>query len=283
MSNKNKMNDDPTASLVMKWAEQLYLKGAAQRFMKSIDLSAGNDIYEKCAKVCKWYQQVIINRKYLIKQLIEKEFKYSDPVQLIICGSGKTPLALELLEEYEDNIYRVFELDKHCLREKKEIYKAVAPELVKKIRFIKLDIITENVLNILRKPKNEFQEKAKTIILLEGVSYYLAKKELRKIIQCFSGASQKSVFIIEYLLPQHCINIQRRKIVSEIFNTVKQSLMIKDLTCYTHCELRDTFKQFKGTLKGHYSMRYMEQQRLGKNIYFNTNQSWWIEIVCGDC
>lgn len=90
---------EPTAVCVMKWAMKLYRDGIVLQFMNQLDLSTGENFFAKCNGACNWYEEVILNRKFLINHLIEQRLAAAESeYQLVFPAAGKSPLALELLE-----------------------------------------------------------------------------------------------------------------------------------------------------------------------------------------
>src|SRR5512139_1419942 len=132
---------EPTAALVMDWARDLYQTGSASAFYARLDLSAGHLMREECDRICPWYPEVMMNRKWFIRHLasimVSRAF---GPCQVILLAAGKSPLALELLESYPEKIAAVFETDIAGMEEKKQLYHEVAPDSARKIRSVPADL-----------------------------------------------------------------------------------------------------------------------------------------------
>jgi len=69
----------PTAALVMRWALPFYEKSPALRFAEQLDLSGGEQLYSGCSAICPWYGEVIQNRKYFMKKIIERPLDILKP------------------------------------------------------------------------------------------------------------------------------------------------------------------------------------------------------------
>ncbi|HLB72332.1 MAG TPA: hypothetical protein VJJ51_14910 [Candidatus Methanoperedens sp.] len=107
----------------MRWSERSYNEGTALQIINQLDLSSGDDLLDKCNAVCSWYDEVILNRKYFIKQLIEQQLAASEHEnQLVFLAAGKSPLAAELLSKYSSRIDLVCEIDISGMNEKKKLY-----------------------------------------------------------------------------------------------------------------------------------------------------------------
>src|SRR5512138_3113305 len=109
----------PTAALVMLWSGDLYRTGRPARFRENLDLSAGLDLKQRCDRVCPWYHEVILNRKWLISRRAARFIrKAGTPCQVIIPAAGQSPLALELLDSCSGKITSVIETDVAGMEEK---------------------------------------------------------------------------------------------------------------------------------------------------------------------
>lgn len=276
---------EPTAALVMLWAIKLYKlynDEAIIQFINHLDMSSGEDLFAKCNAVCSWYEEVILNRKYFIKHLIEQQLNATERErQLILLAAGKSPLSLEILISNSSKVYRIFEIDVSQINEKKELYDMVSPEYSEKLKCITADITSSSILNILNKSENEYRHDIPSIILMEGVSYYLSKQELENIIASFQS-EKKNIFIIEYLVPYRCVNQKRRFIPKQIFKIIQEYSGLNYITCYTKDELKRFFREKDGDVMASYSMVDMEFTRTATNTYFKKPSDGWVECVIGE-
>jgi len=80
----------------MRWALPFYEKSPAQRFAEQLDLSGGEQLFSGCSAICPWYGEVIQNRKYFMKKIIERPLDILNPSQLLVLATGQSPVALEL-------------------------------------------------------------------------------------------------------------------------------------------------------------------------------------------
>jgi len=265
----------------MRWALKLYNEVPILRFVHQLDLSSGNTLYDKCHSVCNWYDEVILNRKSFIKHLIEQELcAAKQEYQLVFLAAGKSPLPIEILLTYSSKVYRVFEVDVSGMEEKKRLYLELFPEFLEKLKCIDADIASTDILGVLDSPDFGYRHDLPSIILMEGISYYLRKQELKNIIASF-GWEKESIFIIEYLVPYQCVGRARRSIPKEIFKIIQDDCGLDGITSYTKEELRSLFRQKGGDLITSYSMADMELARTGVNAYFKKPGDGWIECVVG--
>jgi O-methyltransferase involved in polyketide biosynthesis len=278
----DKLKLEPTAALVMQWSLRLFKKeDDTFRFIQRLDLSSGNALYNKCHSVCPWYDEIILNRKHFIRHLIELELQAAkEEYQLVILAAGKSPLSIQILRKYTLKIQRVLEVDLSKMEEKERLYREIVPEFQPKIRCIDADIVSPDIIPILSRPENGFQTGLPAIVVLEGISYYLKKRDLQNIISRFKSDA-KCIFILEYLVSSHLVAPARRSIPEKIFGIIREVCELEDITSYTRKELRSLFQASGGDLWAGYSMVDMEMARTGRNTYFKKRDDSWIECVIG--
>ena len=278
----DKLKLEPTATCVIKWATKLYSDDMVLKFINQLDLSSGENLFTKLDSICMWYEEVILDRKYFIKQYIEKELATTEnEYQIVFLAAGKSPLAIEILIKNYSKIHFIFEIDISGMDEKKKLYDKICPIFSKKLKCITADITSTNIVDMLDKLEIGYQHNLRTIILLEGISYYISKRELKNIIANFQSEKKKNIVIIEYLVPCEYVDKNRRYIPKEIFKTVQKHAGLNEINCYTEDELNRYFKEESGYLTESYSMVDMEFARIGTNVYFKKPNDGWIEFVIG--
>jgi hypothetical protein len=277
----DKLRLEPTAALVMQWALRLYNEEDILRFVNRLDLSSGKTLYDKCHSVCNWYDEIILNRKSFIKYLIEQKLcAAKQEYQLIFLASGKSPLPMEILLRYSSKLYRIFEIDVSGIEEKERLYLELFPESLEKLKCLNADIASSDILDILDRTETGYRPDLPAIIIMEGISYYLPKQELKNIIASFQW-QKEGIFIIEYLVPYQLVNQARISIPKEIFRIIQEDCGLDGITSYTKEELRSFFREKGGDLVASYTMVDMELARTGVNTYFAKPSDGWIECVVG--
>ncbi|MCX6670086.1 MAG: class I SAM-dependent methyltransferase [Methanothrix sp.] len=272
----DKLKLEPTAALVMAWALPLYESGPVGEFVRQLDLSSGADLFCRCQATCDWYGEVILNRKHFIRHQIAEHLRALDWSQVVLLAAGKSPLGLELLLQRSSQISRVFEVDLAGMAEKEALYKRTAPEVADRLRCITADIASESLQEELCRAG--FRRDIATIVVLEGISYYISEEALKRIIFSFRS-SGKSIFILEYLLPCDFVEPSRRMIPKTIFSLIKESTGQKEIRCYSDEDLRQIFSEAGGRVAAYHSMQKMERQRTGRNEYFDKPGLGWIKCL----
>lgn len=279
--NIGKLQLEPTAALVMQWALKLYNEETTLRFINQMDLSSGDNLYRKCNSACEWYEEIILNRKSFIKYLIERELSTAkQEYQLVILAAGKSPLTIEILSKHSAKVHSILEVDIAGMEEKKNLYLELFPEFQGKLECINANIASPDILGMIVSLNIGYRHDLPVIILMEGISYYLKKQELKDIIASFKK-DKKCIFIIEYLVPYHYVNRSRISISKDIFRIIHEDCGLDSINSYTKEELRSFFRENGGDLLASYSMADMEMARTGTKTYFKNISDGWIECVIG--
>jgi hypothetical protein len=151
----------------MSWAAPLYKDGPSAAFVDQLDLSEGEELLARCHDICPWYGEVIRNRKYFVRRLIEEELtSRAVPCQVVIPAAGVSPLALDLLLNQRLRVERVIEVD-IAGWPRSVLYSKVAPDLADRIACITADITAGEFSIEMLKVEGEYQSNSPTIVLFE--------------------------------------------------------------------------------------------------------------------
>jgi O-methyltransferase involved in polyketide biosynthesis len=261
----DKLKLEPTAALVMAWALPLYEKGLIGDFVSQLDLSSGEDLLRRCQAACDWYGEVILNRKHFIRHKIARHLQADEPVQVVLLAAGKSPLGLELLLQHSSRISAVFEVDVMGMDDKEKLYKRMAPEVADRLKCVTADISSRRLQEELQRAG--CREDITTIIVLEGISYYISKEALMRIIAGFHS-TERRIFILEYLLPCDSVEPSRRVVPRSIFSLIKESTGQEEIRCYSDEHLQHIFSEAGGKVTAFHSMQEMEWEHIPKPIYY---------------
>ena len=180
----------------------------------------------------------------------------------------------ELLIGNASCIARIFEIDISDMEEKNAIFRSIVPALCSKVRHITGDIIAPNFIQALKSAGH--RSELPTLVLLEGISYYISREDLNRLIGAFSSEQLKNKIIIEYLLPCRSISEERRNIPQGVFGTIKDHAGLPYIKCYTADDIEVLLKGVGGTILVHYSQGDMERARTGTQIRFQRIRDGWI-------
>jgi O-methyltransferase involved in polyketide biosynthesis len=270
---------EPTAALVMDWAKDLYTTGSAASFVSHLDLSAGDRMRQECDAVCPWYPEVMMNRKWFIRYLASESIAArDDSCQVLILASGKSPLALELLETCPERITAIVETDITGMQEKQKMYRAVAPEVACKIFCVHADLYDSAGTSDAVFATGSFDPERRTVIVFEGISYYLPPAVSSRILSRFATEGRHSTVIIDSLLPCELVREDRRYISRGIWAIIHRDCNFRNTTTYSPEEMEVMLRSAGCDQVRHHAMAEMERRRTGKNRYFLSDSDGWIRI-----
>ncbi len=270
---------EPTAALVMDWAKDLYRTGIASAFYSRLDLSAGHRMRQECDAVCPWYPEVMMNRKWFVRQLASGMVAAAEGTcQVINVAAGKSPLALELLEQHRHRIPVVIETDIAGVEEKQQLYEAVAPESAKRIRCVHADIYDRAGMERAIAGTGRYDPDCPSVIVFEGISYYLPPFVSSGVLSLFASRSRQNTVILDSLLPCRLVREDRRYISRGIWGIIHRDCNFRKTITYSPDEMEAMLSAAGCDRIRHHTMDEMERHRTGKNRYFPDPADGWIRI-----
>jgi O-methyltransferase involved in polyketide biosynthesis len=265
----------------MLWARDLYRSGSAARFYSHLDFSAGENLRQECERACPWYGEVLLNRKFWIRRLAGRFARETGQAcQVIILAAGKSPLALELLDDCSNAIESVIETDIHGMAEKQQLYGASAPHHAEKIRCVSADLSDPSgTMDAIRRT-GQYDSSLPACIILEGVSYYLPPAVLSGTAAQFASQGKNRI-IFDYLLPCRLVPEEQQQYPRGVWRAINRDCNPGGTTTYSRQEL-DTLLAPAGCLRSvHHTMHAIERARTGTNRYFPSVAEGWIRIAEG--
>ncbi|MBA7479525.1 hypothetical protein ES707_14959 [subsurface metagenome] len=262
-------NLEPTAALVMIWARDLYRTGSAARFYSCLDLTGGERMRQECETVCPWYGEVILNRKWFIRQLAAGFIAETPaPCQIVVPAAGKSPLALELLDACKDNIASVIEIDIAGMEEKQHLYEPPAPAHAGKIRCITADLSDLSGTAGAIADTGRYDPDLPTVVVVEGISYYVPPAVLSGIVSLFASPDRKNRAVLEYMLPCRLVGDERRGIPRGVWRIINRDCNPGRTVTYSPDEMEQALTRAGCDRVVQHPMHEIEFSRTGTNRYF---------------
>jgi len=263
-----------TAALVMLWASGYYRENPLiAEYLRRLDLSAGKEMFERYNRVCPWYSEAIVNRKHFISTTVRTlAGRIPGRTTIVNLGAGFSPLALELIDILSPRC-RFIEVDKTAMDHKYAIYAGLVPDRCGDISCLAADIAdTSSLLKIL-----EAEFEGHLIVVMEGLSYYVAREDMSRVFSTLSGLSAEQSIVFEHLKPCRSISDERRFIPYTIFSDVRDYTGLDRMTTYTGEEFRAMLAP--GFACRYYDMDEMEKKRTGAYTRFTTPSSGWLSCA----
>lgn len=278
------MKLEPTAAFVMAMADDVFTAHPlTRRYMEQLDISSADGLVEEHRQlgVYEAAHNTLSNRKFGVHHLATGILQQSaGPMQLVFLAAGKSPLGLELLSEQADKIARIFEVDVTPFSAKAALYHTLLPQSEQKVAFIEQDILSTALIPAL--VKQGYDPAKPTLLLLEGITHYIDHATCKALLARFVSPARQTQVILEYSVPlDHVPDPVRREKIRQAFAIIEERYHPQGMTKYTHAWIRETFATLGGELIQILQMDEMERLRHGKNEYFPTPESGWIELAVG--
>jgi len=263
-----------TAALVMLWAYEYYQENPlVARYLRNLDLSAGKDLLDRYNRICPWYAEVIINRKYFIRNTVrELVEQYPGRTTIVNLGAGFSPMALELGDLLSSRC-RFIEIDERNMECKTGLYTDLVPDRCGFISCIEADVTDlDSLVDTL-----DGVRASHLVVVMEGLSYYVGRQAMEDVFSTLSGISAEQSIVFEHLKPCRIVNSDRRFIPEQIFSHLRDYTGLDRMTTYAAEEIRAMLSP--GFAFRYYDMSEMERKRTGSGTYFPTPDSGWLS--CG--
>jgi hypothetical protein len=265
-----------TSALVLFWTSpDIWSTDNARKYFEQLDLSEGKPLYDAFEPLENYMlTEGISNRKYFVRKHVlaflaesEKENKNG---QVIVLAAGIAPLSAEIATLFPK--CTVFDVDKYAMPEKEKYLKKVC----RNIEFIACDITRLDLLKI-KLMQSGWDVGAPTIVVIEGIIYYLTEEDLKKILVFFAG--QYARLILDFVLKPECVNEKNRRFGVIAFDKIREWVGLEFLNFYEP----DYFMTMVETCGFKNAKRYImdgiQLERTGKKDPFDFKEPSWVSMV----
>ena len=265
---------DTSAFVTLLAGRNVHTSPHALRYLDMLDLSPGEDLIRKCLNVWPHLDQLVKNRKRCI--LDETlECLRGGMRQVVILGSGIDTLSLEVASRAEG--VTIYEMDTDNMDAKRRLLDEAAPDMAGRIRCVTADLGRPSEAAA-RAAEAGWRADVPSVLVLEGVSYYLGEQVLWESIRRFGAGSENQV-ILEYMVPSESIEPGRAHIPDDVFDTISEYLSDRlDIYRLSHDTVRKRTAELGGMVVRRHTMHTMEMHRTGTTRHFPTERSGWIEV-----
>lgn len=265
---------DTSALVTLLEGREVHTSPQTTKYLDMLDLSVGEDLLRRCIGVWPHVDQIVKNRKSCI--LDETLRCISDGArQVAILGSGIDPLSLEIVSRTQNVM--VYEFDTVNMRHKQDLLETAVPDMAGRIRCRYADLSRAGSA-LIGARKAGWQDDVPSVLVLEGVSYYLSKNALRALLLGLRGASDLYI-ILEYMVPPSLIVPERAHIPGDIFGIIQEHISEPlDVSFMDPDYVKEMVTNMNGRLVSRHTMHSIEKHRVGTNHYFPTEPSGWVEI-----
>jgi len=204
-----------TSALVLLWCgDEIYESRVVKEYFRMLDLGAGRQLHERCNRIWSDYGNVIRCRKLCILKEAASVLEKGRCSQVVIAGAGFSMLGLELAARFEG--VAVFELDIEQMDQKARLVSTLPLAPRSSLRGISANIEDAGLCADLLSEAG-WQCERPTLLVVEGLSYYISRDALRAQWNRLAPASS---IILEYLVPFEMVASERRHIPEKVFREI---------------------------------------------------------------
>lgn len=265
-----------TSALVLNWtSKEIWKSKNAREYFESLDLSEGNSLLKMFSEQeCYMHTQSVTNRKYFVRKYA-LEFLNTCQIenkkgQVIILAAGIAPLSVEIASLVPDGL--VFDIDKYSMVEKEKYLNNICPN----IKFIECDITNINLLKS-KLIQNGWVPENQSILIMEGIVYYLSEADLKNIL--FFFANNNSRLMADFVLKPEYTNEKNRVFGVEVFRKIKESVGLGFVNFYDPVYFMDLIKKLGFENAKRFTMDEIQLERTGQKFPFDFEESGWITLV----
>jgi O-methyltransferase involved in polyketide biosynthesis len=265
-----------TSALVLNWtSKDLWKSKQAKEYFASLDLSAGDALLIMLDETEHYmHMQAVTNRKYFMRKFsFEQLNKYESEDragQVVILGAGISPLSLEIASMHP--LSQVFDVDKYLMADKERYLAGKGSN----IQFIDCDITD---VELLKKKLIEkgWAEEVPTILVMEGIIYYIRETDLRNILTVFATADNS--FACDFGIKPELVNEKNRIFGTEVFRKITEHIGIPEVSLYNPGYFLELVKEtgFKQVERS--TLADVQLQRTGSIGPFEGQEPGWIALV----
>lgn len=261
-----------TSALVLNWTSpDIWKSQNAIDYFNRLDLSSA-DALLKLFDIKEHYMhfQAVSNRKFFVRKCAINFLKQNKDGQVVILAAGIAPMSVELASLYPEST--VYDVDKYLMKAKEKYLNGVCTN----IKFIECDITNIELLhqNLL---DNEWNNTKPTILIMEGIIYYLKEEDLINIWKFF--APSNSSFACDFGITPELIDEDNRIFGTEVFRKIKNSVGLNFVNFYDPDYFLKLLAATGYKLPVRFTMKDIQIERTGKPEPFISENPEWITCV----
>ena len=253
----------------------IHASDIAKKFYNMLDLEQARPVVEDWLNFWPHYDHLVKNRKSCIVDLACNAITHDKIQQIIIPGSGLDTLSLEIHARHPD--CKIFEIDLANMDTKTAMLLSIDKTIPDSIRCITSDLSdSSNVASNL--VKHGWDSNLPSLLILEGITYYLTVDVLWKIICMLQSNHQTNRVIMEYLIPYEMVPDTMRPFAQYPFELIANETNLDHITKYDISAISAHVRRLGGDIVCHYTMEQMQQNRVPNSTLFSPPNTGWIEV-----
>lgn len=273
------MKISATSALVLNWTDyKLWQSPKTLAYYRQLDLSEGKQLYNLFSEDENiMHTQAVSGRKYFMKKkvfsFLEDLRKQGQSGQVVILAAGLAPLSIEIASFFPT--CRVFDVDQYLMDNKKELVKGDPAN----IEFIDCDITD---INLLRRKLliHNFKMDKPTIVVMEGIIYYLPKESFKIILHLLRH--HDFTFAGDFCLKPELVAEKTRFYLNDVFKKIKEEIKLDFVNFYSPEEIINILKEVGYKNISVSNMQQIQEERTGTIYPFSENDSCWVMNIYGE-
>jgi len=271
------MNISATSALVLNWTtKDIYSSRNAQDYLTGLDLSSADPIFKTFNDEENFiYTQVMSNRKFFVRKqvmnFLEQCRGENQTGQVIILAAGIDPLSVEIASLYPSCV--VFDIDKYSMNEKEKYLHS----LCENIHFIECDVTDLELVNK-KLIVSGWDKDGHSMLVLEGITYYLREDDLRSMLKFFSPVVSK--FVCDFGVLSEYVDERNRKYGVKIYEKIEETIRYSPMKRYEPDHYMRLINECGFMNCRRFTMRDIQMERTGESSMFNSKEPAWVSLVC---
>lgn len=265
-----------TSALVLNWTSpSVWKTEPAQQYTLHLNLSEADrllDLFNKEEQ--RMHTECVSGRKYFMRKcaisFVEKCQQAQQPAQIIILAAGIAPLSVELAALFPQ--IKIFDVDRDLMAEKEQMLNGQ----FNNIQFLSCDISQLEELSR-QLVERGWNKQHPTLVILEGIIYYLQEQDLKNILDYFS--KNNTEIACDFALEAEYVDMPNRTFGLEVFRKIEAATGIPKVRKYAP----DYFIE----ILNHYGFRNfqlltsasIQKERTGNTAPFEGPNSSWINFI----
>lgn len=271
-----KLKVPATARLVLDAAAKIYDSPSERLYISKIDTEEVSDLLQCLLAAYPLFREMVFYRKQSVRDLLQKRMQQYPLQQVLILGAGLDPLSLLIIEKYKDRISNIFEIDNGYIEEKEKIYENILQGDTT-VQFIRCDVTDTSQLDAQLR-QYDFRADLPTLIIFEGLIYYITNEEFINTMQLFSSVDHRNMLLLDFMLTRDDIPAYHLHYYNDIIKVIEKVLNIK-LNITSRLTITEMAAALNASQVEFISLYETARRLLGENHVFRERGDGFLEMA----
>ncbi|WP_177222850.1 class I SAM-dependent methyltransferase [Chitinophaga sp. YR627] len=272
----NKLSVASTSALVLTYVKSLYEEGLGKAYLSHIDFSQVKGLADELSRITPLFREALLIRKRIIRQIIRQLMTQHPRPQICILAAGLDPLGLQITEYFPDRDLSIYEVDSSNMREKQEIYAAIAFS-DDRLHTLQADI--NNTAQLMRTLVDAgYDPQQPALIIFEGIMHYISEEQFLSIMRNFTSSTKQNAVIMDYMEYAEGLPVGSVSKATEMLDTM-ESYIGSRLQQFSRKKILNLLSLLDADLIEVYDMQAAELALNGQNRVYKGERKGMLEII----